>query len=80
MVFLINKSSSRDVLVLGFEISTVCSRTHRKKMTTLKPFEYKDGKENLGWVRDTLYAFVSTESLVQRVSDILSKRRSKEYP
>ena len=30
----------------------------------------KDGKENLGWVRDTLYSNVLTECLLQRVSGL----------
>ena len=36
-------------------------------VSSSKTNECKDGKENLGWVRDTLYSYVSTECLPQRV-------------
>ena len=39
-------------------------------------YKCKDSKENLGWVRDTLYSYVSTECLPQRVNNRHAKNSS----
>ena len=48
---------------------TACPYTEAVMLSlnSSKTNECKDGKENLGWVRDTLNSYVSTECLPQRV-------------